>query len=47
MDTRALNHILTHSADYQKPRGARYALTRLLGAGTDFNDTLVMIIQLI
>lgn len=30
---RALNHILTHSADFQKPDETRNFLTRLLGAG--------------
>ncbi|KAH7906654.1 cytochrome P450 [Hygrophoropsis aurantiaca] len=33
MDTRALNHILTHSNDYQKPEHTRYRLTRMLGKG--------------
>ncbi|KAI5115453.1 hypothetical protein M0805_003830 [Coniferiporia weirii] len=32
-DSRALNHILTHSADYQKPAMARYSLSRLMGDG--------------
>ncbi|KAL5498061.1 hypothetical protein ACEPAH_2992 [Sanghuangporus vaninii] len=33
MDLRALNHILTHSMDYQKPPQARRNLARLLGDG--------------
>ena len=33
MDMRAINHVLTHSMDYQKPAEARDGLTRLLGAG--------------
>ncbi|KLO13377.1 cytochrome P450 [Schizopora paradoxa] len=33
MDTRALNHVLTHSIDYQKPYEAREGLSRLLGDG--------------
>ncbi|KAI5118119.1 hypothetical protein M0805_008028 [Coniferiporia weirii] len=33
MDTRALNHVLTHSVDYQKPAQARFNLSRLLGDG--------------
>ncbi len=33
MDTRALNHIMTHSADYQKPSDARRNLARILGKG--------------
>ncbi|EIN14704.1 cytochrome P450 [Punctularia strigosozonata HHB-11173 SS5] len=32
-DPRALNHVLTHSADYQKPAFARYNLSRILGEG--------------
>ncbi|KAK7678025.1 hypothetical protein QCA50_018965 [Cerrena zonata] len=32
-DMRALNHVLTHSADFQKPEETRTFLTRLLGAG--------------
>ncbi|OBZ67964.1 Cholesterol 24-hydroxylase [Grifola frondosa] len=31
MDTRALNHILTHSNEYQKPEHARGNLARILG----------------
>ncbi|KAG0696191.1 cytochrome P450 [Suillus ampliporus] len=31
MDTRALNHVLTHSSDYQKPSQVRYSLSRILG----------------
>ncbi|KAH8112415.1 cytochrome P450 [Phellopilus nigrolimitatus] len=33
MDTKAMNHILTHSMDYEKPYEARFNLARLLGAG--------------
>ncbi|KAH7910532.1 cytochrome P450 [Hygrophoropsis aurantiaca] len=33
LDLRALNHILTHSMDYQKPEGARYGLSQILGEG--------------
>ena len=33
MDLRALNHVLTHSTDYQKPSQARFNLSRLLGNG--------------
>ena len=33
MDTRALNYIMTHSADYQKPSQARSNLARILGKG--------------
>lgn len=33
LDTRALNHIITHSAEYQKPSGTRNILGRLLGNG--------------
>ncbi|KAG2140907.1 cytochrome P450 [Suillus bovinus] len=33
MDTRALNHILTHSNDYQKPSRVRYTLSRIFGEG--------------
>jgi hypothetical protein len=33
MDTRALNHVLTHSDDYQKPSQVRYNLSRILGEG--------------
>ncbi|KAI0357855.1 cytochrome P450 [Trametes cingulata] len=32
-DTRAINHVLTHSAEYQKPAQAQRALARLLGQG--------------
>ncbi|KAH8102301.1 cytochrome P450 [Cristinia sonorae] len=32
-DERALNHIMTHSMDYQKPETARFNLTSVLGAG--------------
>lgn len=33
IDTRALNHILTHSVDYQKPIVARRNLAKVLGEG--------------
>ncbi|KAF7298435.1 hypothetical protein MKEN_01368600 [Mycena kentingensis (nom. inval.)] len=33
VDTKALNHILTHSYIYQKPEPQRYSLTRVLGPG--------------
>ncbi|RDB19459.1 hypothetical protein Hypma_013686 [Hypsizygus marmoreus] len=33
MDTKALNHVLMNSNDYQKPEAARYNLSRILGAG--------------
>lgn len=33
LDTRALNHILTHSADYRKPEVARRNLAKVLGEG--------------
>ncbi|EGO00976.1 hypothetical protein SERLA73DRAFT_178985 [Serpula lacrymans var. lacrymans S7.3] len=36
MDTRALNHVLTHSLDYQKPEQVRYNLSRVLGEGVLF-----------
>jgi cytochrome P450 len=36
MDTRALNHVLTHSSDYQKPPQVRYNLARILGEGVLF-----------
>lgn len=29
-----MNHILTHSVDYEKPQETRNALEKLLGAGT-------------
>ncbi|KAL5514893.1 hypothetical protein ACEPAG_2209 [Sanghuangporus baumii] len=32
-DTRALNHVLTHSMDYQKPRAVRFTLARTVGDG--------------
>ena len=32
-DTRALNHILTHSSDFQKPGEARRNLARVVGEG--------------
>ncbi|CAL1709423.1 unnamed protein product [Somion occarium] len=33
LDSHAMNHILTHSTDFQKPEQTRSTLTRLLGAG--------------
>ncbi|KAH7910376.1 cytochrome P450 [Hygrophoropsis aurantiaca] len=33
MDDRALNHVLTHVNDYEKPEQARYILGRILGKG--------------
>ncbi|KAH7907837.1 cytochrome P450 [Hygrophoropsis aurantiaca] len=33
MDLRALNHILTHSMDYQKPKAIRYSVSQILGKG--------------
>jgi hypothetical protein len=33
MDTRALNHVLTHSEYYFKPEAARATLARILGEG--------------
>ncbi|PCH34322.1 cytochrome P450 [Wolfiporia cocos MD-104 SS10] len=33
MDTKALNHILTHSSEYPKPEAARFGLSQLLGKG--------------
>ncbi|KAI0828219.1 cytochrome P450 [Trametes gibbosa] len=38
IDPRALNHILTHSGDYQKPEGARRNLARILGEGVLFTE---------
>ncbi|PIL29246.1 cytochrome P450 [Ganoderma sinense ZZ0214-1] len=38
MDPRALNHIMTHSADYQKPPQARMNLARILGKGVLFTE---------
>ncbi|KAI1792352.1 cytochrome P450 [Ganoderma leucocontextum] len=38
MDPRALNHIMTHSADYQKPSQARRNLARILGKGVLFTE---------
>lgn len=35
-DLRALNHILTHSADYQKSELSRYILEKMLGNGPLF-----------
>ncbi|KAF9236873.1 cytochrome P450 [Melanogaster broomeanus] len=36
MDTRAINHVLIHSTDYQKPSQARYFLSQILGEGVFF-----------
>ncbi|KAN0094981.1 Cytochrome P450 [Tylopilus felleus] len=36
MDLRAINHVLTHSSDYQKPFQARYNLSQLFGEGILF-----------
>ncbi|KAN0097939.1 Cytochrome P450 [Tylopilus felleus] len=36
MDTRAINHVLTHSNDYQKPAQIRYTLSQILGEGLLF-----------
>jgi hypothetical protein len=33
LDTKALNHILMNSYDYQKPEAARYNLSRIVGSG--------------
>ncbi|KAF9464574.1 cytochrome P450 [Collybia nuda] len=33
MDTKAINHVLMNSNDYQKPEAARYNLSRVVGAG--------------
>ncbi|CDO71513.1 hypothetical protein BN946_scf184910.g12 [Trametes cinnabarina] len=41
MDTRALNHILTHSAEYQKPEDARRNLARVLGRGASTCSSVV------
>ncbi|KAH9951981.1 cytochrome P450 [Amylocystis lapponica] len=35
-DLKALNHILTHSMDYQKPDNTRFALSQVLGEGLLF-----------
>lgn len=32
-DTKALNHVLMNSNDYQKPEAARYSLNRVVGTG--------------
>ena len=37
MDSRAINHVLTHSVDYQKSSEARMVLTKLLGNGVSRN----------
>ncbi|KAN0097940.1 Cytochrome P450 [Tylopilus felleus] len=36
MDTRAINHVLIHSNDYQKPAQVRYNLSQILGEGLLF-----------
>ncbi|KAG6374890.1 cytochrome P450 [Boletus reticuloceps] len=36
MDTRAINHVLTHSSDYEKPSQVRYNLSQILGEGLLF-----------
>ncbi|KAH9905515.1 uncharacterized protein B0H18DRAFT_1220702 [Fomitopsis serialis] len=36
IDTRAVNHILSHSVDYCKPAPVRFALSQLLGKGLLF-----------
>ena len=38
LDTRAINHILTHSTDYQKPESLRKGLAQLLGEGVLFTE---------
>ncbi|KAI0742833.1 cytochrome P450 [Daedaleopsis nitida] len=38
LDTRALNHILTHSVDYQKPEESRRNLAKILGKGVLFTE---------
>ncbi|KAI0643934.1 cytochrome P450 [Trametes meyenii] len=38
MDTRALNHILTHSAEYQKPEETRRSLAKIGGKGVLFTE---------
>ncbi|OJT11871.1 Cytochrome P450 72A14 [Trametes pubescens] len=38
LDTRALNHILTHSTDFQKPDDARGTLAKILGKGVLFTE---------
>ncbi|KAH9847038.1 cytochrome P450 [Lenzites betulinus] len=38
LDARALNHILTHSADYRKPEVARRNLAKVLGEGILFTE---------
>lgn len=37
-DTKAINHILTHSVDYQKPENARAILLTLFGEGLLFAE---------
>ena len=46
MDTRAINHILTHTNDYQKPSQVRYALSQVLGEGGLFHHAFVYTRQL-
>ncbi|KAF8131040.1 cytochrome P450 [Boletus edulis] len=36
MDMRAINHVLTHSNDYEKPSQVRYNLSQILGEGLLF-----------
>ncbi|KAF8839261.1 cytochrome P450 [Paxillus ammoniavirescens] len=36
MDPRAINYVLTHSSDYQKPSQVRYSLSQILGEGVLF-----------
>jgi len=33
MDSRAVNHVLSHPYDYHKPEVARYNLSQIVGAG--------------
>jgi hypothetical protein len=33
MDSRAVNHVLSHPYDYHKPEIARYNLSQIVGAG--------------
>ncbi|KIK80380.1 hypothetical protein PAXRUDRAFT_833550 [Paxillus rubicundulus Ve08.2h10] len=36
MDPRAINYVLTHSSDFQKPSQVRYSLSQILGEGVLF-----------
>ena len=36
MDTKALNHVLMNSYDYQKPEPIRYHLVKIFGDGVSF-----------